>query len=491
MLIVLISCCSVDPDKKANELYVETSQYASQMLSEKVSYSKAYNSYKNAIANIEIILSKYPSANLSVKLLSGETRIVGYTFEKFRAIDSTLKLLARAEKDILSYALLSIDHDDYSYDNELFNISLEYINKGELIIVYDILEKLQDSFYSAYLLSFMSRKLIEDGKKSDANETLLKALDRSKNIENYSIKIRVLCDIASSLESIGEHAKSNDLLKEALALIPKIEDENYINYSLSNIAMSFCLKKDFSKALSICDKIDDNSIKAFSLIDIADTCTVIGRQKEIDHILSKTLEISKNINNTDKSLILANLSKIYNKLGNSEKCIEQLDMSLKTAYEIDKPKYRCWRLNYIAEIYNEFKYIDNSKKILKESYKIAQEIQEKDDLINILIDIAGRYSNIGDRDKAIELIENAKTLSKELESEFYKDSNLSEIVGIFARLGKIKDALRITNLISDSDYKINALVNISRESSDSDKQKIEDEMYDFIHTEYPINQYWK
>jgi len=67
-----------DPNKKANELYVHAAETINNISTEAKSYSEAYEYYKSARENIERILSKYPSSNLAVRLLSGETLISKY-----------------------------------------------------------------------------------------------------------------------------------------------------------------------------------------------------------------------------------------------------------------------------------------------------------------------------------------------------------------------------------------------------------------------------
>ncbi|OMH39756.1 hypothetical protein BGP75_01490 [Motiliproteus sp. MSK22-1] len=46
--IILLSGCFIDPNEKANELYVTASQYSQKMQSEAASYSRTLEVYRSA-----------------------------------------------------------------------------------------------------------------------------------------------------------------------------------------------------------------------------------------------------------------------------------------------------------------------------------------------------------------------------------------------------------------------------------------------------------
>src|SRR5690606_38411584 len=174
---ILLSGCTNDPNEKANELFVTASGYAQNMRSETESYSNALESYNNAQEHIERILSKYSASNLAVRLLSEEIQVSGFTLTEFRKLGNFLQLLAEAEQEPLSCALL-------------------------------VAKAIEDESSKALALVEIVSKYAEVGQFSQAHET-------AKTIEDESSKARALAEIASKYAEAGQNEKANQLLSKA------------------------------------------------------------------------------------------------------------------------------------------------------------------------------------------------------------------------------------------------------------------------------------
>jgi hypothetical protein len=109
----LIICgCSEDSNVKANRLYTEASVALRLSIKENKSYSDLLDSYQNAKKRIDRILSKYPSSDIAVKLSSDCTKVLGLTLEQFQEMESSLKILAESERNLLSCSLLVAQTSD-------------------------------------------------------------------------------------------------------------------------------------------------------------------------------------------------------------------------------------------------------------------------------------------------------------------------------------------------------------------------------------------
>src|SRR3989337_2357667 len=91
----IIGCSS--PNEKANGLYVEAIQIMqSANINKTKSYSDTYELYKKAYKKIDLILSKYPKADIAVEIVSGNLKIGKCNLSEFQKLDSLLKTLAVA-----------------------------------------------------------------------------------------------------------------------------------------------------------------------------------------------------------------------------------------------------------------------------------------------------------------------------------------------------------------------------------------------------------
>jgi len=95
IIITFLSGCSTDPNEKANELYVEASQVMHNVTVEAKSYSEAIILYHKARGLINEISKRYPSSNLAVSLMSGQTEISGLTRSEFEGIEALLNHLEK------------------------------------------------------------------------------------------------------------------------------------------------------------------------------------------------------------------------------------------------------------------------------------------------------------------------------------------------------------------------------------------------------------
>ena len=132
-IVSVFSGCSTDPNEKANELYVEASQLMQSAKVEARSYFEALELYSNARKNLERISSKYASSNVAVRLMSGQTKISGFTLSEFEELEGFLKPLVEAEKKPLTCALLVAKtiKDKSSKASALAGIGCKYAEAGQ------------------------------------------------------------------------------------------------------------------------------------------------------------------------------------------------------------------------------------------------------------------------------------------------------------------------------------------------------------------------
>ena len=83
VLLITIAGCGGDPNKKANELFVESVQLINS--AENKTGDAAIADYEQALANVQQIIDKYGESDLAVKLVSGETLFSNASLSDIRA----------------------------------------------------------------------------------------------------------------------------------------------------------------------------------------------------------------------------------------------------------------------------------------------------------------------------------------------------------------------------------------------------------------------
>jgi len=171
---IFLSVCSENPNEKANVLYIEDSQLMESVKTEIGSYSKAFESYQGVQKKLERILSKYASSSIAVNLMSGQTKISGFTLSEFRKLKSSLKALAEAEQNPFLCALI-------------------------------VAKKIKDARSKALVLAEIAGKYAEAGQFTQALQTV-------KTIGNAALKARALAVIAVKYADAGQQLSKKDMV---------------------------------------------------------------------------------------------------------------------------------------------------------------------------------------------------------------------------------------------------------------------------------------
>jgi len=95
-LLVVMVGCGGDPNKKANELFVESVRLINS--AEKKTGDAAIADYELALANVQQIIDEYSESDLAVKLVSGETLFSNESLFDIRARVEELKEEAKRKR---------------------------------------------------------------------------------------------------------------------------------------------------------------------------------------------------------------------------------------------------------------------------------------------------------------------------------------------------------------------------------------------------------
>ena len=122
LVVVLMGGCGGDPNKKANELFVEAVQLITS--AEEQAGEAAIKDYEQALGKLGEIISNYKESDLAVKLISGETLFTGKSLMEIKGRVKELKRVAAesvVEEDRPFY--INILHDGtYSLDGEIVKL---------------------------------------------------------------------------------------------------------------------------------------------------------------------------------------------------------------------------------------------------------------------------------------------------------------------------------------------------------------------------------
>jgi len=454
-LFLYCSGCSTDPNEKANVLYIGVSQYAKSMKTETVSYSKSFEFYKKALIDIELILSKYPSSDIAVRLSSGETLVGGFTLDQFRELETSFIEITEAEQNPFLSAIC--------------------VSGG-----------IRDYYEKAYTLSAIAVHFAEVGQNNSANKLLSQALDAAKMVGNSSDKDSALRDvsvgyakigdfaqalqiverikrardkyeamikIAAEYIEIGQRKKAVQCLSQAIEAAIMIEEKFSKNFALNEIAIEYSNAEYFQLALEMAEKIKREDGKGFVLQYIARKYADAG-------FLTEALETAEKIKEANaKSLILSEIATVYAKVGQKEKAFQLLSQALELAMIVGD-QYRAGVLADVAVKYDTLGQREKTNQLLSQALESAMKINDKGQSM-ILSSIAAKYYGLGQKEKATLLLSQALEAAMKIKDVIYKDWSLDVVAYGYAEIGNFPKTLEAVEKKVDNSDKGSCLVTIA------------------------------
>ena len=477
--------CAGDPNEKANKLYVEASMAASKFLSnnsgQDSNYSMVYDSYVDVKDKLELILSKYPSSDIAVGLMSEKIKVSDLTLRQFLNNEDILREIKKAEQSPFSCAMLISDTIEDAKDKAriLFGIAKIYAAAGYEEKVTHLFSKAFDIASTISDISTYEKcsALVNIAKVYAEHDNFEQAIALAETIDIKRGKSEVFLFTAKMHIKAGQKVKAAQLLSKAFESA-KISVK-YKSYTLRDIAETYIEVGLLDQALEVANSIDYPSNKWESLepgktqilLDIADGYSVDGQKEKALNVLyqvdetfkrrgfknananlfadlagsyvkaeqkkyaSNLLSIALEINNEDynlysKARILGGIATQYAKIGQEEKASQLLSQALEVSESIDKDGTSSEAMCYII-----CEYVEVAQK--EKAVKLLFQLLERTDInLSCLSRVAGKFADLGQMDQAA-------AISLKSKFEFTWGAEYINLLGKFVDTGRMDQAFEI------------------------------------------------
>lgn len=287
----------------------------------------------------------------------------------------------------------------------------------------------------------------------------------------------------------------NDLLACATFLAEKIGSSDGHAEAVKELVPVYLAKNDVDMAAELADSIDDPFVRDQLLVSVAEKCAEldddeyafqlaeaiedssfqgvaleqIAKQKAIKGHFEKALEIADDLEHG---------SNAYASIAN---CQEK-EAALKTIEKIEFPIIKVQALQEVAAI-------SNDTDILEKATEVAKEIDFQEERIRAFLGISFQYIEAKRKDKAIQILDQARKYSETLDS-VQKDSFLSQVSQGFMKAGSLDLADRTLDLVTDKYEIAHALVGFADEfwAKNEEDEALEalDEAYSILKSQRDI-----
>lgn len=343
----------------------------------------------------------------------------------FASIASEYAKLGQKEKtlEILSEALQLVKELDYACDEPisrawaLAEIAGGYAKAGQYRHALRVAETIEETDDKASALTEIAAEYTKVGQKEKALETLSKALQIAKTIQNENRR-RLL-------------KKTKELLKDFNLQIPKtIQDENrpYEGSPLAELYAGITYH-------------ENRSYEGSALAEVANEYAKLGQKEKALEVLSEALQIAKIIDDGEflseaRPSILVQVADNYAEIGEKEKALEVLSEALQAVkeleYPLDKPHYRAEALTEIAAEYMKVGQKEKALEILSSAFLLAEGTKDPSGKDWALCEISGGFAKAGQYHRAFQIV-------KKIEGPFQTVVALLEIADWYGKSGQRVD----------------------------------------------------
>ncbi len=313
------------------------------------------------------------------------------------------------------------------------------------------------------------------------------------SVDDPFVRDRLLSKVAAKCAEIDDD-------EYAFQLVEAIEDQGLQGEARENIALSKAAKGDFEKAFEITSELNHPS-NALGLI--AYYLTVENRQEEARQTLSRIEYPAAKVN------ALQLIAEYYEKNNQTEKANSALDKAVVSAEESDFPEEKIRVLQYVAEHYRAGGRNDKAIETFDKAKTIAEQIDgvHRDNLLagialgflragnieladrtldlvgdntqisNALVGFSQEFWNNGERDDALDTLEEAYAILKSQKDAEIRDSrarfNLWGVIAVqFAKYEKGERGIEIAQENIDEMEQMSALSQIAQVCAAQDKEEL-------------------
>ncbi len=280
------------------------------------------------------------------------------------------------------------------------------------------------------------------GEKDKAVKVLAKALTIAQSNGSDYIQIsHNLSDIADIYARLGEF----DLAQEAINGMP-IEDSNKLAARVQ-VAKYYTKAGKKDKAVDILDQAlaaARESCRSSAYTTIGHCYIEIGLKNAAIEILHQALNNVKKEDIGYRSIILARIAAGYAKAGKKMEAVDISEQSLHLARLSRPSRHKYQELAIIGGVFLEYLEQPNvADELFSESIDIVEKIDRLPEKSHALTWIAGIYSNIEKKEKAISMLSESIAIAKSIKDEYERRWKLGEIATMYAKIGRIDLAFDI------------------------------------------------
>ena len=285
-------------------------------------------------------------------------------------------------------------------------------------------------------------------------ETALKswqqALQLYRELKYRPLEGRVLSNLGSTYDTLGNYSKAIEYHEQALAIAREIKDRLGEGVALGNLGNAHRLLGNYERSidyqekhLAIAREIKDRNGEGSALGNLGNAFLSLGNYRETINYYEQALAILREIKNRlGEGAILGNLGEAYRFLGEYGKAIEYQEQRLAIAREIRDRQGEGAALGNLGIAYHNLGNHGKAIEYQEQRLVIAREIKDRQGEGAALGNLGEAYRFLGDHSKAIKYHEQHLAITRETKDRQGEGASLNNLGTAFFQSGDLPAAAK-------------------------------------------------
>jgi tetratricopeptide (TPR) repeat protein len=273
-------------NESANKLFIEATRLLQESFAQEFSDPEAaVVASEKALNEIEKITRSYPSSDLAVKLVQGQTVFNELSVEAFqdrqKKLQATAKVVHDATTSPQGLAVWLAGHCP--------QLAFRYfVDIGDTTQALQVANTIQKDCYKADASVDIATALAKAGDTTQAQAVFTQALQLANTIQGDFRKAVALGNIATALAKAGDTT-------QALQVANTISKDFGKARALVDIATALAEAGDTKQALQLANAIQEDSDKVWALRDIATALAEAGDTKQAQAVFTQALQVANTL----------------------------------------------------------------------------------------------------------------------------------------------------------------------------------------------------
>lgn len=278
------------------------------------------------------------------------------------------------------------------------------------------------------------------------NYSLAYEIAKSSTAKSDGTQLPALLEIAWGYANSGLNEKANELLAEISSSFGPSTEVAVIYSSIGQRTLSKeILAKVFERIKNL--PKDDTDYRELKLIDIVSSYARIGEYNE-------AIKVANVITKPYNSSALKEIALEY---ANNK----QFDKALQIVPKIESYSSKTSLLINLAEKFLEDKQNDKAIDLIDQAYQSSLRLDAGYGKIFYMTNIASLYGKVGQKDKALEILTLSLEIANTIKNSNTKDSSLRDIAVVYGTIDEYEKALQVIQSVKFPMEKVYSLTRIS------------------------------